>query len=168
MTDNSKIPASGPYADTMLGFWPQLLVVLVALYFAGLVFAETALGRWLLLIPVLMSFVPFGWHLQQTVTLLGADYPQVVTRFLALAVGLGLILLVIAVAWIWRYIFSVFVFPLLSLLVYYFGPWLYLKNNSPEATLPATDTLSLFAALASLCLLAYTLPYIRQWLRSNV
>ncbi len=151
----------------MLGFWPQLLIVLVALYFAGLVFTETAAYRWLLLFPVLMSFVPFLWHVQQTVTTLQADYPEVTTRFLAVALGLGVILLTISVAWTWRYAFSVFVLPLLVLLVYYVGPWLYLKSHVPAPLLPLTDTVTLFAVLASLCLLAYTLPNVRVWLRGK-
>jgi hypothetical protein len=151
---------------TMLGFWPQLLIVLVALYFSGLVFAETALGRWILFVPVLMSFVPFGWHVWQTLNELGA-YPGITARFLALSVGLGLILLTTGVVWSWRYAFSIFALPLLSLLVYYFGPWLYLKNTIPEARLPPTDTVSFFAVLASLCLLAYTWPYLRRWLQNN-
>jgi hypothetical protein len=153
--------------EPMLGFWPQLLIVLVALYFAGLVFAEMAIGRWLLFIPVLMTFVPFVWHVQQTVTTLGQDYPDLTTRFIALALGLGVITLAIGLIWAWRYAFSIFGLPLLSLFIYYFGPWTYLNSNVPETLLPVTDTLSLFAVLASLCLLAYTLPYLRSWLRST-
>jgi hypothetical protein len=153
--------------NVMLGFWPQLLIVLVALYFAGLVFADMAIGRWLLFIPVLMTFVPFVWHVQGTVAALEQEYPELMMRFIALALGLGAITLAIGVIWAWRYTFSIFGLPLLSLFIYYFGPWTYLKSNVPETLLPATDTLSLFAVLASLCLLAYTLPYIRSWLRST-
>jgi hypothetical protein len=148
----------------MLGFWPQLLIVLIALYFAGLVFAPTAVGRWLLLIPVSMSFTPFIWHVQETVKTLDST---VTLPFLALTVGLGIVLVAVAITWTWRYAFSLFTLPLLSLLVYYLGPWLYLKNNVPTDLLPPTDTVSLFAVLASLCLLAYTLPYVRAWLREN-
>jgi hypothetical protein len=148
----------------MLGFWPQLLIVLVALYFAGMVFATTTLGRYFLLLPVLMGFVPFGWHIKQTTTTLGQDHPDITTRFLALALGLGVILLVIGVVWSWQYAFSIFVLPLLSLFVYYLGPWLYLKSNLPPTRLPLTDSMTFFAVLASLCLLAYTLPYLRTWL----
>jgi hypothetical protein len=152
--------------EVMLGFWPQLLIVLVALYFAGVVFANTAIGRWFLLIPVLMGFVPFVWHVQQTVTTLRPDYPDLTTRFVALALGLGVITLAIGIVWAWQYAFSIFALPLLTLLIYYFGPWLYLQGNVPAPLLPVTDTISLFAVLASLCLLAYTLPYIRNWLSS--
>jgi hypothetical protein len=151
--------------ETMLGFWPQLLIVLIALYFAGLVFANTAISRWILLIPIFMSFVPFVWHVQQTIVLLAGDYPIITMHFVALSLGLGLILLATGIVWAWRYAFSIFVLPLLTLLIYYFGPWLYLKSNVPATLLPLTDTLSLFAVLASLCLLAYTLTYIRVWLR---
>jgi hypothetical protein len=161
MTDNPKNPAPVPYAKDMLGFWPQFLIVLVALYFAGLVFAESALGRWILFVPVLMSFLPFGWHVRQT--FLGLGLPEVRLFYLTLGAGLGFLLLVTALVWVWRYAFSIFILPLLTLLVYYFGPLLYLKNYG--AATPPTDTLSLFAVLASLCLLAYTLPYVRAWLR---
>jgi hypothetical protein len=167
MTNNPRKPPNVPYARTMLGFWPQFLIVLVALYFAGLVFAETALGRWLLVFPVLMSFIPFGWHVQQTIALSEDTYPDLAMRFLALTVGLGVVLLAIGIAWTWRYPFSIFVLPLLSLLVYYVGPWLYLKSNVAAAELPLTGTVSLLAVLASLCLLAYTLPYVRVWLQAK-
>jgi hypothetical protein len=165
MTNNPCKPTLVPYAKDMLGFWPQLLIVLIALYFAGLVFANTAISRWILLIPIFMSFVPFVWHVQQTMTTLAKDYPDIAMRFVALSLGLGLILLAIGIVWAWRYAFSIFVLPLLTLLIYYFGPWLYLKSNVPTTLLPLTDTLSLFAVLASLCLLAYTLPYVRAWLK---
>lgn len=153
--------------EVMLGFWPQFLIVLVALYFAGVVFANTAIGRWFLFIPVVMGFVPFVWHVQQTVVALRQDYPDATTRFMALAIGLGVILLTIAAIWAWRYAFSLFVLPFISLLVYYFGPWTYLKSAVPSTRLPPTTTLSLFAVLASLCLLAYTLPTIRTYLSSR-
>ncbi len=164
MTDDLRKLTCTPYAGQVLGFWPQLLLVLVALYFAGVVFAETALGRWLLLVPLLMSFMPFVWHVQQTIALVTGDYPMITLRFAALAIGLGIILLATGIAWTWRYVFSIFVLPLLSLLVYYFGPWLYLKSSVPATLLPLTDTLSLFAILSSLGLLAYTWPYVRVWL----
>jgi hypothetical protein len=152
----------------MLGFWPQFLLVLIALYFAGNVFSGTLLGRWLLFFPVLMAFVPFVWHVQRTrnllATLAGLE-PFINERFTALTLGLGLVLLAVGVVWAWRYAFSIFVFPLLVLLVYYFGPWAYLKNNLPtEPLLTQTNDISLFAVLGSLCLLAYTLSSIKTWL----
>jgi hypothetical protein len=152
----------------VLGFWPQLLLVVIALYFAGTVFATSVLGRWLLFIPVLMTFAPFVWHIQQIRQFLITNglEPSLVQSFTALAVGLGLILFVVSTVWAWRYTFSLFLFPLLAMLVYSFGPLLYLNTKVP-ALIFQTNDLSLFAALASLGLLAYTLPYVRAWLATN-
>jgi hypothetical protein len=151
----------------MLGFWPQLLLVLIALYFAGTVFVGTVLGRWLLFIPVLMSFVPFVWHVQHTLVSL-YSLPLVPQRFTALSLGLGIVLLAVGLVWAWYYAFSIFMFPLLTLLVYVYGPLAYVRSNLLPSTPPIqTYTISLFAALASLCFIAYTLPTMIGWLRSN-
>jgi hypothetical protein len=157
----------------MLGFWPQFLLVLIALYFAGTVFADrtfasSVVGRWLLLIPVLMGFLPFGWHVRQIrQTLLASDLTLLSQSFTTLSLALGLILLTVAIIWAWRYAFSIFLLPILLLVVYYFGPWLYLQNNLPSTLTLQSRDLTLSAALASLALLAYTAPYLRHWLRSS-
>jgi hypothetical protein len=154
----------------MLGFWPQLVFVLLALYFAGRVF-----GRPLLPIPLLMSFVPFAWHVFSTRAQLRAITTDAATqalvsdaleRYLALSIGFAVILLTVGLAWAWRYSFSVFVFPLIMLFVYIVGPWHDLSSRLPQDLLsPNTASISSFAVLASLCLLAYTLPTILAWLR---
>jgi hypothetical protein len=157
----------------MLGFWPQFLLVLIALYFAGTVFADrtfasSVVGRWLLLIPVLMGFLPFGWHvLQIRQILLASDLTLLSQGFTTLSLALGLILLTVAIIWAWRYAFSIFLLPILLLVVYYLGPWLYLQNNLPSTLTLQSRNLTLSAALASLALLAYTAPYLRRWLRSS-
>jgi MFS family permease len=155
----------------VLGFWPQLLFVLIALYFAGRVFAGTGLGRWLLFFPVLMTFVPFVWHaLRAREVLLANDLRSLSEIFLTLGFVLGLILLLTGILWAWRYAFSVFLFPLLTLLVYYFGPWTYLSRNLNAPLALQTNDISLFAALSALSILAYTLPQIKSYLeqtRSN-
>jgi hypothetical protein len=149
----------------MLGFWPQLLFVLLALYFAGRVFASTVLGRWLLLFPVLMTFVPFVWHVVRTrEVLLINDLAPLSNNFLILGLVLGTILLVVGVVWAWRYAFSLFLFPLLALFIYYLGPWQYLSRSLPIPLPLQTRDISLFAIFASLGLFAYTLPYIQKWL----
>jgi hypothetical protein len=167
MTNNPSKHTFVPYAKDMLGFWPQLLIVLLALYFAGVVFANTAIGRWILLIPVLMSFVPFIWHVQGVRQSQASEIGLLLTqRFTALALGLGLILLVVSIVWAWRYAFSIFLLPLLALLVYYFGPLAYFNANSSAPGVQSSD-LSLFAVLSSLGLLAYTFSYVRAWLSST-
>jgi hypothetical protein len=154
--------------EGMLGFWPQLLFVLLALYFAGRVFASTVLGRWLLLFPVLMTFVPFVWHVVRTrEVLLANDLAPLSNSFLTLNVVLGTILLVVGVVWAWRYAFSIFLFPLLALVIYYFGPWVYLSRSLTIPLPLQTRDISLFAIFASLGLLAYTVPYLRSWLSPN-
>ncbi len=166
MTDDHRNCPTTPYARGMLGVWPQLLLVLLALYFAGAAFAGTVMGRWLVLFPLLMSFVPFVWHVQRVREILSPLEPLLSERFGTLSLGLGMILFILGTLWIWRYAISIFLFPLLALLVYYVGPWMYLKNNL--TTIPAlleTNSLAFFAAFSSLSLLAYTLPYVRDWLR---
>jgi hypothetical protein len=161
----NEIPVGAVMLEGMLGFWPQLLFVLLALYFAGRVFASTVLGRWLLLFPVLMTFVPFVWHGARVMgVLLANNLTSLSTDFLTLSLVLGFILLLIGILWAWRYAFSVFLFPLLALFVYYFGPWVYLSRHLPTTLPLQTRDISLFAIFASLGLLAYTVPYIRRWL----
>jgi hypothetical protein len=156
----------------MLGFWPQFLFVLIALYFAGTLFADTDLvgrvvGRLTVFIPVLMSFIPFIYHVTQTrQVLLSYNLGPLSDRFVLLSLGLAILLTAIGLLWAWRYTFSIFLFPFLLLLVYYAGPLSYL-NNLPDALSLQTTDVSLFAVLASLGLLAYTLPYVRAWFRHN-
>lgn len=154
--------------EGMLGFWPQLLFVLLALYFAGRVFASTVLGRPLLLFPVLMTFVPFVWHIGQTrEVLLANNLAPLSNEFLTLSLVLGFIVLLMGIIWAWRYAFSIFLFPLLALFIYYLGPWTYLSRSLPIPLPLQTRDISLFAIFASLGLLAYTVPYIRSWLSPN-
>lgn len=154
--------------EGMLGFWPQLLFVLLALYFAGRVFASTVLGRPLLLFPVLMTFVPFAWHVGRTrEVLLANDLALLSNNFLRLSLVLGFIVLLMGIIWAWRYTFSIFLFPLLALFIYYFGPWVYLSRSLPIPLPLQTRDISLFAIFASLGLFAYTVPYIRSWLSPN-
>jgi hypothetical protein len=161
----SKNLARAVMLEAMLGFWPQLLFVLIALYFAGRVFAGTVLGRWLLLFPVLMTFVPFGWHVGQTREVLLANNLRPLTNdFLVLTLVLGFISFLIGLIWAWRYPFSIFLFPLLVLFIYYFGPWAYLSRSLAISLPLQSNDISLFALFASLGLLAYTFPYVRRWL----
>jgi hypothetical protein len=151
--------------EGMLGFWPQLLFVLIALYFAGRVFAATMLGRWLLLFPVLMTFVPFVWHVGQIrAVLLAHNLLSLTNGFLLLSLVLGFISLLMGMIWAWRYPFSIFLFPLVVLFIYYFGSWTYLSRTLPVPLSLQTNDISLFALFASLGLLAYTVPSIRRWL----
>lgn len=157
----------------MLGFWPQFLIVLIALYFAGTIFADTGVvgrvvGRWTVFIPVLMSFIPFIYHVAQTrQVLLTYNLMLLSNRFVLLSAGLALLLAAIGVLWAWRYTFSIFLFPLVLLFVYFTGPWTYLSNNLPSTLPLQTRDISLFAVLASLGLLAYTVPYIRAFFRRS-
>lgn len=154
--------------EGMLGFWPQLLFVLIALYFAGRVFAGTGLGRWLVFFPVLMTFVPFVWHaLRAREVLLANNLSSLSEIFLTLSLVLGFILLLTGILWSWRYAFSIFLFPLLTLFVYYFGPWTYLSRSLPSPLPLQTSDISLFAMFASLALLAYTLPSIERYFNSS-
>jgi hypothetical protein len=155
----------------MLGFWPQFLFVLIALYFAGTIFADTDLvgrvvGRWTVFIPVLMGFIPFVYHAAQTSQLLlTLGLVALSNRFVLLSLGLAVLLVAIGLLWAWRYTFSIFVFPFLLLLVYYTGPLSYLHRNLPNTLPLETRDVSLFAVLASLGLLAYTVSYIRAYFR---
>lgn len=157
----------------MLGFWPQFLFVLLALYFAGTIFADTDLvgrvvGRLTVFIPVLMSFIPFVYHVVQTrPQLLTYNLQPLSDRFVLLNLGLAVLLAATGVLWAWRYTVSIFLFPFLLLFVYYVGPLSYLNNNLPSALPLQTLDISLFAVLASLGLLAYTVPYIKAWFRKS-
>ncbi|MGL4609301.1 MAG: hypothetical protein ACRCYY_06395 [Trueperaceae bacterium] len=159
----------------MLGFWPQYLLMLLSLYIAGRMFAssllvqgETAsdtLGRSVLLLPISMCFVPFGWHIiQAQQPLLQHDLGDLGERFVTLSLGLGFILLLIGVVWAWSYAFSVSVFPFLILTVYYTGPWAHLQQHLPTSLILRARELFLLTLLTSLGLLAYTLPYLQSWL----
>jgi hypothetical protein len=132
----------------------QLMLLCGLLFGAGWVF-----GRWLLPLPVMMSLLPFIWHLNlQSHTLRVAGLmDRYFWVYIILACGLGILLLCIGIAWEHSYPMSLYLFPLLCFVVY-MAPWQYLRINSPLTLEPSFDTLLFFSVAAALAILSYLLP----------
>lgn len=130
------------------------MLLLVLLFGSGWAFGYRAV-----FLPVLMSMVPFIWHINQQLHIFkstsgGFRIPFDV--YLALSIGLGAILVVVGLVWSYQHPLWVPCFPLLALVVY-LGPYQYLRQTSSLAPTPLKD-MFFFIILACFGILSYLLP----------
>jgi hypothetical protein len=136
--------------------YPENMLINLCILFLLLFGTGWAFGRWLLPLPLIMALVPFVWHLSlQVQSHKSAD--QAFWIYLVLACGLGILLLLVGMAWEHSYPLSLYLFPLLSFVVY-MAPWQYLVRHTSVDLEPSFNLLLFYAIAASLAILSYLLP----------
>jgi hypothetical protein len=139
--------------------YPEDMLINLCILFLFLFGTGWAFGRWLLPLPVLMALFPFVWHLNLQVQTYRATHlsDQAFWVYMVLVCGLGILLLLVGMAWEHSYPLSLYLFPLLSFVVY-MAPWQYFVRNSSLSLEPFFTPLLFFSIVASLAILSYLLP----------